>query len=87
MTLLRLTLVAAGLVFAALLLVFGLVAAIALVGWNLLRGRRPAWRFQVNRGGKWPSAAHRGTARPDPRDVVDVEVREIPDERSNLPGR
>ncbi len=74
-TLLRLLVIAAGLVFAAVLLVAGLVFTLLLLVWSLLRGRRPrVVKFRVD-----PSfGAHRG-AGPASGDVVDIEAREVPD--------
>lgn len=59
-------------------LLLGLVVAIAAMLWSLLRGRKPApvrfeWRRATARA--WRPAS----GRPAMDEVVDVEVREIPD--------
>lgn len=61
-------------------LLLGLVVAVVAVLWSLLRGRRPApvrfeWRQATARA--WRPAS----GRPPADEVVDVEVREIPDQR------
>jgi hypothetical protein len=75
--LLRLVLIAMGLVFTAALLGAGLVFTVLLLVWSLLRGRRPrVVRFRVD-----PRSPFAGM-RPNPRaqgEVVDIEAREIPD--------
>ena len=74
-TLLRLVLVLAGTVAAALLLVPGLVLGLGVYAWARLTGR-PGVRMQAFRWpgtGAGPSA---GGARPD---VIDVDVREVHD--------
>lgn len=63
-------------------LLLGLVVAIAALLWSLLRGRRPApvrfeWRRATARA--WRPAS----GRPASDEVVDVEVREIPDRRQD----
>jgi hypothetical protein len=66
----------AGLVFLLFAVAVGLVAAAALVGWALLRGRRP----QGIRFGMPPGARFRGASpwqRPARGEIVDVEAREI----------
>ena len=74
----RLLLVAAGLVFAACLLVAGLVLTLLLVGWSLLRGRRPrVVRFRVDP--RSPFAGMRRSPAEAPGEVVDIEAREVPD--------
>ncbi|MBC7956757.1 MAG: hypothetical protein H7Y33_12930 [Cytophagales bacterium] len=70
-TLLRLLVIAVGLVFAAVLLAAGLVFTVLLLVWSLLRGRRPRMvKFRVNPGFDAP---------PGRGEVVDIEAREIPD--------
>lgn len=61
-------------------LLLGLVVAVVAVLWALLRGRRPPpvrfeWRQATTRA--WRPAS----GRPPADEVVDVEVREIPDQR------
>jgi hypothetical protein len=75
---LRLLLVGAGLVFAACLLVAGLVLTLLLVGWSLIRGRRPrVVRFRVDP--RSPFAGMRRGAAEGQGEVVDIEAREVPD--------
>jgi Flp pilus assembly protein TadB len=79
--LLRLVLVAAGLVFGLMALLAGLVLAFWLIVWSLLRGRKPqVRRFRVN-----PSRPFGGMgARAPQGDVVDVVAREVPDTPQQL---
>ncbi len=73
--LLRLLVIAAGLVFAAVLLVAGLVFTLMLLVWSLLRGRPPRMvRFRTN-----PTFGASHSARQAGGDVVDIEAREVPD--------
>lgn len=70
-------LVAVGLVFGLLAVVFGLVLALGLIVWSLLRGRKPqVKRFRMN-----PSQPFGGMGgrRAPAGDVVDVEAREVPE--------
>ena len=60
-------LLVAGLVFTASLVVAALLVGVVAVAANLLRGEKPAFRMHWRR---------RGTP---PAEVVDVEVREVPD--------
>ncbi|MGY4829849.1 hypothetical protein ACVNIS_14870 [Sphaerotilaceae bacterium SBD11-9] len=78
--LLRLVLLAMGLVFAASLLVAGVVFSLVLVVWSLLRGKRPrVVRFRVD-----PRSPF-GGMRTEPRgEVVDIEAREVPDAPQQL---
>ena len=73
--LLRLLMVAAGLVFAAVLLVAGLTFTLLLLGWSLVRGRRP----RVVKFRAAPGFGMRREAAPPQGDVVDIEAREVPD--------
>jgi hypothetical protein len=69
--LLRVVVLLAGLVFAASMLVAGVVVALVFVLRSLLAGKRPAsvrWRMA---SGSRHAGAHMG-------DVVDVQVREVP---------
>lgn len=78
--LLRFLLVAAGMVFAAVLLVAGLAVTMLLLVWSLVRGRRPrVVKFRVDPG----FGAFRGAARPQ-GEVVDIEAREVPDAPQQL---
>jgi hypothetical protein len=71
----RLLVIAAGLVFAAVLLFAGLVFTLLLLVWSLLRGRRPrVVKFRVDPG----FGPRRGTA-PSGGEVVDIEAREVPE--------
>ncbi len=73
--LLRLLVIAAGLVFAAVLLVAGLAFTLLLLVWSLVRGRKPrVVKFRVDPG----FGMRRETAQPQ-GDVVDIEAREVPD--------
>lgn len=72
-TLLRLSMLAIGLVIGLAALVMGLLLTVGLVGWALLRGRRPvpvqAFRWRgVPRPGSRPGAA---------AEVVDIEAYEV----------
>jgi hypothetical protein len=61
-------------------LLLGLVVAVAAVLWSLVRGRRPApVRFDWRRG--TARAWRPASGRPPSDEVVDIEVREIPDGR------
>lgn len=75
--LLRLVLVAVGLVFGLMALLAGMVLAFWLIVWSLLRGRKP----QVRRFRMKPSQPFggMGSRRAPAGDVVDVEAREVPD--------
>lgn len=76
--LLRLVVVAVGLVFGLLAIVLGLVLAFWLIVWSLLRGRKPqVKRFRVNPS--QPFGGMGGGRRAPAGDVVDVEAREVPD--------
>lgn len=85
--LVKLVLGVAGFIFMLSLLVAGLIAALVIVIWSLLRGRRPVLimpRFSMPPGRQWgfPQAGERNRQRRENEviDVVDVEVREVPDE-------
>lgn len=73
----RLVLVAVGLVFGLLAVLFGLVLAFWLIVWSLLRGRKP----QVKRFRMHPSQPFGGMGgrRAPAGDVVDIEAREVPE--------
>jgi hypothetical protein len=73
--LLRLLLAVASVIFMISALIVGAVLGTALIIWALLRGRRPApglFEAQVHR------ARRRGAFRP--AEVVDIEVREVPEQ-------
>ena len=72
--LLRASLMLAAFVLMLGTLLVGLLLAAALVGWSLLRGRRPA-------AGVFKAAFERGRRHQParPGQVIDVEVREVPD--------
>lgn len=77
----------AGFIFMLSLLVAGLIAAVLFVLWSLLRGRRPVLvmpRFSMPPGRQWgfPQAGTRSRPQGETEviDIVDVEVREVPDE-------
>ena len=81
----KLVLGVAGFIFMLSLLLAGLIALVLLMLWSLLHGRRPVLgmpRFSMPPGRQWgfPNAAsRRGPVNPDAGEVVDVQVREIPD--------
>lgn len=78
--------VAVGLVFGAFVLVAGLLLAVVVVIWGLLRGRKPQMQFRMNPGSPFGGAAR--SARPSAAplaDVVDIEAREVPDTAQSLP--
>lgn len=77
---LRLLVITAGLVFAAVLLFTGLVFTLLLLVWSLLRGRRPrVVKFRVD-----PSFGAHRDAGPAGGDVVDIEAREVPEAPQQL---
>jgi Flp pilus assembly protein TadB len=79
--LLRLVLVAVGLVFGLMALLAGLVLALWIIVWSLLRGRKP----QVRRFRMKPTSAFGGMGRRAPQgDVVDIQAREVPDTPQQL---
>lgn len=83
-TVLRLVLLAAGLVLAGVLLLVGLAAALGLLVWSLLRGRRPAMVFRAAQRPSWGRmrqgrAAAPASARSADPGIIDVEMREVPD--------
>lgn len=88
--LLRVVVLLAGLVFAASMLVAGVVVALVFVLRSLLAGKRPAsvrWRMASGSRGSAPSfrpagARHAGA---DMGDVVDVQAREVPAAQRRLP--
>lgn len=85
-TLLRLAFVLAGLVLAGLLLLVGLSAALGLLLWNRLRGRRSPTFFGAPGQRSWGrmrkgSAAPASPGRAADPEVIDVEMREVPDVR------
>lgn len=90
--LLRVIVVLAGLVFAASVLVAGVVVALVFVLRNLLTGKRPTavrWRtgYGPRMNAHWfrHAAAQRTAAARNPADVVDVEAREVPASQRHLP--
>lgn len=88
---LRIVVVLAGLVFAASMLVAGVVVALVFVLRNLVTGKRPAavrWRMGSGprMGAYWfkhPATQRAAAARQ--ADVVDVEAREVPATPRHLP--
>ena len=75
-TVFRLAMVVAGLVFGAVLLFIAAGFTVAFVLWNLLRGRRPAMKWQRVDPRAWSG---RGRAAPPRGEVLDIEAREVPD--------
>jgi len=67
----RVLLLVAGAVAALFAMLLGLVLATGLMGWALLRGRKPV----VRQAFVWPGRA----ARVPPADVFDIEAREVPE--------
>ncbi|WP_077037688.1 hypothetical protein [Pelomonas sp. KK5] len=82
---LRIAIGVIGLLFVLGLLAVALMTVLGLTLWSLLRGRRPnidmAARFAQARGGFKPG--RRANIRPA-GEVVDVEVREVPDSAQRL---
>jgi hypothetical protein len=83
----RLFLVVAGAVFFVSALVAAVIASIVLLVWSLLTGRRPTlvqfpdgrWMFRTRRAAQQPPAGRpRGSG-----DVIDVDVREVPEVRGD----
>lgn len=87
----KLVLGVAGFIFMLSLLLAGLIALLLFVLWSLLRGRRPVLvmpRFSMPPGRQWgfPNAGtRRGAVNPGEGEVVDVQVREVPDTPAALP--
>jgi uncharacterized membrane protein YedE/YeeE len=83
---LRLAMVAMGLVFGVVVVLAGLVLGLTVVAWSLLRGRKPAvMRLRMNPGMN-PRSPFEGMRRAAPQgDVVDIEAREVPDIPQQLP--
>lgn len=89
-TLIRLVLISAGIVMAALVVVLAIVTAGGVFLWSLLTGRRPTVRF----AGDFATMASRmrrtagrpAPSRPPAVEVIDIEAREIP-ERQGAPVR
>jgi uncharacterized protein (DUF58 family) len=76
--LIRLVAIVIGAVFAAGLLLLGIVLTLTLITWALLRGRKPqVRRFKVDPRQPFGGFT-RGGAAVDPANVVDVEAREVP---------
>lgn len=71
----RVLLLAAGAVAALFAMLLGLVLATGLVGWALLRGRKPV----VRQAFVWPGHASRVPPGSAAADVVDIEAREVPE--------
>jgi hypothetical protein len=79
---LKLLIVAAGVVLAVVLSAIGLAVALGLVAWQLLRGRPPEFRFRMKRNGAaWRTTPGRRAPPAGTDEVVDVEVREITDRK------
>ncbi len=71
----RVLLLAAGAVAALFAMLLGLVLATGLLGWALLRGRKPV----VRQAFVWPGRAARVPPGAAAADVVDIEAREVPE--------
>jgi hypothetical protein len=72
-TLMRVRVVVAGALLAMLALALGLLLALGVMVWALLRGRKPV-RVQTFR---WQGMSRPGRAPPD--EVVDIEAHEVPE--------
>ena len=89
-TLIRLVLIASGLVMGAIVLVLALVMGAGVLVWSLLTGRKPVVRFagldpratmaamRARAQAQGPAGAPR---RAQPVEVIDIEAREVPDRR------
>jgi hypothetical protein len=81
--LLRLLLIGVGLVFGAFLVLAGLFLTIVLLGWSVLRGKRPRIvRFRTDP--QSPFSQMRRAAGEPRGEVVDIEAREVPDTAQQL---
>lgn len=83
---LKMVLAVAGFIFMLSLLLAGLIAGAVFLLWSLLRGRKPVIvmpRFGMPPGRQWgfPNAARRPRAGGE---VVDVEVREVPEQTRQI---
>ncbi len=79
---LRLVAVAAAFVFMLVALVLGMLLALGLVGWALVRGRRPATGlFHAY----YQRARHR--QRPGDKTIIDIDAVEVPDPQPGVPQR
>ena len=82
-TLVRLTLITAGVVMAGLVLVLALVLGAGVMLWSLLTGRKPVMRFRMDpratmAGMRARAHSHAPTRQPArPVEVIDLEAREI----------
>jgi len=88
--LLKLVLAVAGFIFMLSLLLAGLIAGALFLLWSVLRGRKPVIvmpRFGMPPGRQWgfPNAARRPAATAG--EVVDVEVREVPEPTPQIDRR
>jgi hypothetical protein len=79
--LLKLLIVAAGVVLAVVLSAIGLAVALGLVAWQLLRGKPPEFRFRMKRNAAWRTTPGHRAPPSGTGEVVDVEVREITDQK------
>lgn len=86
---LKVLLALAGVVFTLVLLALGVLVALGVIVFSLLRGRKPVLRWQtMSPGAMWPPTAGARSARtssPASHDVVDVEVREVAPSRAAIP--
>ena len=85
--LIRLVLIASGIVMAGLVLLLAITFGAGVLVWSLLTGRRPQFRFPgmdpraTMAGMRAHARAHTHTAprRPPVVDVIDIEAREVKD--------
>jgi hypothetical protein len=87
-TLLRLAFTLAGIALAGVMLLFGLAVAVALIGWSVLSGRRPALRFAKFQAPhtRWQPPSHGMSPRGKALDVIDVDARVVPDSAKRVSG-
>ena len=85
-TLIRLVLIASGIVMAGVVLVLAIVFGAGVLVWSLLTGRRPQFRFhRMDPRATMASmrsrarASHSAPRRPPVVEVIDIEAREVKD--------
>ena len=78
-SLLRVAVAVTAMVFALFVLFAGLLVGAGLVGWALLRGRRPVFAHFGTRAGQPGKASRESRFR---REVIDVEAREVAPEKT-----
>ena len=84
-TLIRLALIVSGVVMAAIVLMVAVVLGAGVLGWSLLTGRRPQFRFErmnpraTMAGMRARAQAHAPRRAPPATEVIDIEAREVKD--------